>query len=123
MFENSKLQPGHLLQILWKISARTPVSLISKLLFGHNTSEIYARIVFFRDVTGQVEDANPIQIGGSHGVVEGDGMFLIGKRKCGVGRYRSQEHVYVCTQRGARKIRRKGRTSTFNASIKTGSLH
>ena len=33
-------------------------------------------------------------------------MFLIGKRKCGVGRYRSKEHVYVCTQRGSRKIRR-----------------
>ena len=33
-------------------------------------------------------------------------MFLIGKRKCGVGRYRSKGHVYVCCQRGTRKIRR-----------------
>ena len=33
-------------------------------------------------------------------------MLVIGKRKCGVGRYHSKEHVYVCTQRGSRKIRR-----------------
>ena len=28
-------------------------------------------------------------------MVEGDGMFVVGKRKCGVGRYHSKEHVYV----------------------------
>ena len=39
-------------------------------------------------------------------MVEGDGMFVIGKRKCGVGRWHSKEHVYVCTERGSRKIRR-----------------
>merc|ERR1719318_485000 len=33
-------------------------------------------------------------------------MFVIGKRKCGVGRMHSKEHVYVCTERGGRKIRR-----------------
>ena len=33
-------------------------------------------------------------------------MFVVGKRKCGVGRYHSKEHVYVCTERGSRKIRR-----------------
>ena len=33
-------------------------------------------------------------------------MFLIGKRKCGVGRWHSKEHVYVCLERGSRKIRR-----------------
>ena len=30
-----------------------------------------------------------MQLGGGGKVVEGDGMFLIGKRKCGVGRYHS----------------------------------
>ena len=45
-------------------------------------------------------------MGGPGKVVEGDGMFVIGKRKCGVGRMHSKEHVYVCTERGARKIRR-----------------
>ena len=39
-------------------------------------------------------------------MVEGDGMFLIGKRKCDVGRFHSKEHVYVCLERGERKIRR-----------------
>ena len=45
-------------------------------------------------------------MGGPGKIVEGDGMFVIGKRKCGVGRYRSKEHVYVCTERKSRKIRR-----------------
>ena len=45
-------------------------------------------------------------MGGPDRVVEGDGMFVIGKRKCGVGRHHSKEHVYVCTERGSRKIRR-----------------
>ena len=39
-------------------------------------------------------------------MVEGDGMFVVGKRKCGVGRYHSKEHVYVLLERGTRKIRR-----------------
>ena len=47
-----------------------------------------------------------IKMGGPNQVVEGDGMFVIGKRKCGVGRMHSKEHVYVCTERGSRKIRR-----------------
>ena len=34
------------------------------------------------------EDLTVIKMGGPGKVVEGDGMFLIGKRKCGVGRYR-----------------------------------
>ena len=33
-------------------------------------------------------------------------MFVVGKRKCGVGRYHSKEHVYVCLERASRKIRR-----------------
>ena len=74
MFENVKLQPGQLLQISWKLSSRTPVSLISKLLFGRTTSEIYARIMFFRDVAGYIEDAHPVKMGGTAEVVEGDGM-------------------------------------------------
>ena len=47
-----------------------------------------------------------IKMGGPGKVVEGDGMFVIGKRKCGVGRMHSKEHVYTCTERGSRKIRR-----------------
>ena len=47
-----------------------------------------------------------MKLGGPGKIVEGDGMFLIGKRKCGVGRYHSKEHVYVCLERGSRKIRR-----------------
>ena len=39
-------------------------------------------------------------------MVEGDGMFVVGKRKCGVGRYHSKEHVYVCLERKSRKVRR-----------------
>ena len=45
-------------------------------------------------------------MGGPGKVVEGDGMFVVGKRKCGVGRMHSKEHVYVCKERASRKIRR-----------------
>ena len=45
-------------------------------------------------------------MGGPGRVVEGDGTFVIGKRKKGVGRMVSKEHVYVITERGSRKIRR-----------------
>ena len=47
-----------------------------------------------------------MKMGGVGRMVEGDGMFVAGKRKCGVGRYHSKEHVYVCLERGSRKIRR-----------------
>lgn len=106
MFYKGKMGPGKLLEILWKLACRTPVSLISVLVFGRQTSEIYARIRFFRDVAGWYEDKYPIMMGGPGKVVEGDGMFIIGKRKCGVGRWHSKEHVYVCLERGCRKIRR-----------------
>ena len=106
MFYRCKMGPGKLIEILWKLAGRTQVSLISVLIFGRHTSEIYARIRFFRDVAGWYEDRYPIQMGGPGKVVEGDGMFLIGKRKCGVGRWHSKEHVYVCLERGSRKIRR-----------------
>ena len=45
-------------------------------------------------------------MGGPGKIVEGDGMFVVGKRKCGVGRYHSKEHVYVCLERKSRKVRR-----------------
>jgi len=42
-----------------------------------------------------------------HGIiVEGDGTFMLGERKCGAGRYHSKEHVYVCLERKSRKVRR-----------------
>ena len=46
-------------------------------------------------------------MGGPNIVSEGDGMFVIGKRKCGVGRWHSKQHIYAITERGSRKIRRK----------------
>ena len=45
-------------------------------------------------------------MGGAGKVVEDDWMFLFGKRKGGFGRWHSKEHVYVCLERGSRKIRR-----------------
>ena len=55
--------PGKLTKILWKLASRTPLSLISVLVFGRPTSEMYARIPFFRDVAGWYEDKYPIQMG------------------------------------------------------------
>ena len=52
IFYRSKLGPGKLIEILWKLACRTPVSLISVLVLGRHTSEIYARVQFFRDVAG-----------------------------------------------------------------------
>ena len=98
--------PGQLLEILWKISCRTPSALISHVIFGKVKSEVYNRIRFFRDVAGWFEDKNIIMMGGPGKIIEGDGMFVVGKRKCGVGRYHSKEHVYVCLERKSRKIRR-----------------
>ena len=37
-------------------------------------------------VIGYYEDLNVIKLGGEGVIVEGDGMFLMGKRKGGVGR-------------------------------------
>ena len=41
-------------------------------------------------------------------MVEGDSMFVIGKRKCRVGRLHSQDHVYVVLEWDAREILRSG---------------
>ena len=57
-------------------------------------------------MTGYYEDKFIVQMGGPGKIVGGDGIFLIGKRKCGVGRMHSKEHVYVCIERNSRKIRR-----------------
>ena len=42
-----------------------------------------------------MKTAIPLNWGGLGNMVEGDGMFLIGKRKCDVGRFHSKEHVYM----------------------------
>ena len=55
--------------------------MIPLLVFGRKTSEVYARIRFFRDVAGYWEDKNIIMMVGPGKHVEGDGMFTIGKRK------------------------------------------
>ena len=52
MFYNIKMSPGQLLEILWKLACRTPMKLIPVLVFGKVTSEVNARVAFFRDVTG-----------------------------------------------------------------------
>ena len=80
--------------------------MLSKFIFGREKSNVYKWVFFFRDVAGWIEDANAVRMGGPGVVVEGDGTFVIGKRKNAVGRMRSKEHVYVITQRGSRKIRR-----------------
>ena len=68
-------------------------------------------------------------MGGPSVICEGDGMFVIGKRKCGVGRWHCKEHIYVVTERGARKIRRKvvaNKTAkvleVFSSHIREGTL-
>ena len=70
-----------------------------------------------------------IQMGGPDIVCEGDGMFVIGKRKCGVGRWHSKEHIYVVTERHSRKIRRRvveNKTATvlqvFERHIRKGTI-
>ena len=40
---------------------------------------------FLRDALGWWEDLTVVKMGGPGKIVEGDGMFVIGKRKCGVG--------------------------------------
>ena len=52
MFAEGKLQPGNLLEILWKMASRTLSSMIPRLVYGRPTSEVYARIKFLRDVVG-----------------------------------------------------------------------
>ena len=52
MFFNSTYGPPLILEILWKLSSRTPVSMIPRLIFGSNKSEYYSWVVFFRDVAG-----------------------------------------------------------------------
>ena len=106
MFSESNITPGQLLEIMWKIACRTPSRLIPLIIFGKPKSEVYARVRYFRDVAGWFEDRNIILMGGPGKMVEGDGMFVVGKRKCGVGRYHSKEHIYVCLERNSKKIRR-----------------
>ena len=86
---------------------RVPVITISRAIFGHLSSEVYAWSRFFREVAGYKEDYDPIKLGGPNKVVEGDGMFVLAMRKGGVGRWHSKEHIYVVVERGSRKIRRK----------------
>ena len=80
--------------------------MIPRLVFGLTKSEYHSWIIFFRDVAGQIEDSDIILMGGPDAVVEADGTQVIGKRKNGLGRMMSKEHVYVITERGQRKIRR-----------------
>ena len=108
---------------------RIPLNMMSRTVFGCLTSEIFAWSRLFRDIAGFIEDSRPVQLGGPNKIVEGDGMFVIGKRKGGVGRWFSKEHVYVVTERSSRKIRRKvvpdksaSVLSVFDAHIVQGSI-
>ena len=49
-------------------------------------SQVYGRIRFFRDIEGQYEDKYSNLMKGPGEMVEGDGMFEVGKRKYDVGR-------------------------------------
>ena len=60
--------------------------MIPKLILGRKSSEIYKWISFFRDVAGWFEDSNIIKMGGAGKTLEADGMFVIAKRKNGIGR-------------------------------------
>ena len=48
MFCNGKLQPGSILEIMWKISSCTPSAMIPRLIYGRQTSEVYNRIQFMK---------------------------------------------------------------------------
>ena len=65
MFYNSHYGPGAILEILWKMSSRTPVSMISRLILGVESSEVFKWVTFFRDVTGWYEDKHIMMMGGS----------------------------------------------------------
>ena len=107
MFYNSSYGVSKILELMWYCAARVPVGKASCLVFGKECKEVYTWFRFFREVAGYWEDKFIVQLGGPNVICEGDGMFVIGKRKCGVGRWHSKEHVYVVVQRKARKIRRK----------------
>ena len=62
------------------------VGVISELVFGCNISSVFSWVRFFREVAGYYEDAFPIKMAGPNLICEGDSRFVIGKRKCGVGR-------------------------------------
>ena len=51
------------------------------------------------------------------------GCFVVGKRKFGVGRYQSKEHVYICLERGRRKIRRIVVRDKFSDALSVFSQH
>ena len=129
MFYNSTYGPGTIIEIMWKFSSRMPVMTISRVVFGCKSSEIFSWTRFFREVAGYFEDKNIIKLGGEGRTVEADGMFVIGKRKGGVGRWHTKEHVFAITERGSRKIRRivvKDKTaavlSVFDKHIKPGTV-
>ena len=45
------------------MAPRTPVSMISKLIFGREKSEVYKWVFLFRDVAGWVEDSDKVIMG------------------------------------------------------------
>ena len=108
MFYNSSYGAGKILQMMWFRAAKVPVGVTSALVFGSEHKEGYTWFRFFREAAGYWEDRFPVKMGGPDAICEGDEMFVIGKRKCCVGRWHSQEHVYVVLERDARKIRRSG---------------
>ena len=62
-------------------------------IYGKPTSEIYRRIQFLALAVGWWENLIEAKLGGPGNIAEGDGMFVIGKRKCSVVRFHSKEHV------------------------------
>ena len=92
-------------------------------MFGSEVSSACLWCGFFREVAGYCEDKFPILVSGTGIICGGDGMFVIEKRKRGVGRKHSKEHVYVVTERSARKIRRKVLQNKTAAVLDVFSIH
>ena len=106
MFYKSNYGPAKVLELMWYMASRIPVTTASHMIFARECSEVHTWWRFFREVAGYWEDKFIMKMGGPDAIVEGDGMFVIGKRKCGVGRWHSKLHVYAITERGSKKIRR-----------------
>ena len=93
MFYNSSYGAGKILQMMWFHAAKVAVGVTSALVFGSEHKQVYTWFRFFREAAGYWEDRFPVKIGGRDVICEGDGMFVIGKCNCGVGRWHSKEHV------------------------------
>ena len=65
-------------------------------MFGGERKEVYNLLKIVSKDHGYSEDKFPINMGGKGVFCEVDGMFIIiGRQKCGVGRWYIKKHVHV----------------------------